>query len=62
MEEKLSLANPKSSNYWALKIFIITIIVSAGVSVVAEVFISDMGIIPALLVLLLLVTDRKSVV
>ena len=40
---------------WALRIFLITLIISAGVSIVAEVFISNMGIAPAVAVLFLLI-------
>ena len=52
-----TLASPKkkSARLWALKIFITTMILSAGVSVVAELFLSDMGLWVAILVLLILV-------
>ncbi len=39
----------------ALKIFIITLIVSAGVSVVANLFLEDMGLIPAIVVVIVLI-------
>lgn len=45
----------KSGKIWALKIFLITLIVSAGISVVAELFLKDMGLVSACLVVLLLV-------
>ena len=39
----------------ALKIFIITLIVSAGVSVIANLFLEDMGLIPAIIVVVVLI-------
>ena len=51
------MASPKgkSARLWVLKIFITTLLVSAGVSVVAELFLSDMGIVAAVAVVLALV-------
>ena len=45
----------KVVKYWALKIFFITLIISAGVSVVAEVFIKNLPILSATAILLLLI-------
>lgn len=51
----LSGNKTKSNKWWPLKIFIITLLISAGVSVIAELFLSDMGIISAALVVLVLI-------
>lgn len=40
---------------WTLKIFIITIITSAGISVICELFLANMGLVPAVLVVLFLI-------
>lgn len=48
-------SSKKNVRFWALKIFIITLIISSGVSVVAEVFMNRLGLIPAILVVLLLI-------
>ena len=45
----------KVVKYWALKIFFITLFVSAGVSVVAEVFIENLPILSAAAILFLLI-------
>ena len=45
----------KSKKIWIIKIFIITLIVSAGFSVVSEVFISNMPIVSAVVVLAALI-------
>ena len=45
----------KKKNYWPLKIFIITLIISAGVSIVTELFMSNMSIPAAVAVLLVLI-------
>jgi len=45
----------KVVKYWAIKIFIITLIISAGVSIVSEVFIKNLPIYSAIAVLLLLI-------
>lgn len=45
----------KSRKIWIIKIFIITLIVSAGFSVVSEVFISNMSIVSAVIVLAALI-------
>ncbi len=48
-------ANNKKNNSWVLKIFFITLIISAGVSVVAKVFMSSMPVWAAVVVLLVLI-------
>lgn len=45
----------KGVRFWALKIFIITLLISIGISVVTEVFLKNLGIFPAILVLLALI-------
>lgn len=51
----LASNDKKSGGNWPLKIFIITLIISAGVSVVAQVFVSNMSVIAALIVLIFLI-------
>lgn len=45
----------RSGKLWVLKIFLITLIISGGISVAAELFLNDMGIVPACLVVLVLI-------
>lgn len=39
----------------ALKIFLITLIVSAGISVIANLFLEDLGLVPAIIVVIVLI-------
>jgi len=50
----LSSSKNKGVRLWTLKIFIITIIISAGIGVVAEVFLKNMGILPAVFIVVML--------
>lgn len=45
----------KKKNYIVLKMFIITLITSTGVSVVSELFLADLGLIPSALVVIALI-------
>ncbi len=45
----------KTARLEVLKIFLITFVLSVGVSVIAELFLSDMGLIPAVIVVLILI-------
>ena len=45
----------KSAKLWVLKIFFITLIISGGIGIIAELFLNDMGIIPACIVVLALI-------
>lgn len=46
----------KKKNYIVIKMFLITLITSMGVSVISELFLADMGVIPSALVVIALIT------
>ena len=45
----------KTIKYWAIKIFFITLLLSAGISVAAQAFLTDMSLIAAVFILLALI-------
>lgn len=45
----------KIIKYWAIKIFFITLLLSAGISVMAQAFITDMSLVAAVFILLTLI-------
>lgn len=51
----MSAAKKKRIRFWALKIFFITLIISAAFSVVSEVFLAKLSAGPAILVVLLII-------
>lgn len=51
----MSGSKTKGVRFWTLKIFFITLITSGGISVVAEVFMSNLGILPATLIVIALI-------
>lgn len=45
----------KSAKLWVVKISLMTLIISAGLNIIAELFLNDMGILPACAVVLVLI-------